>query len=76
MVHVDLCWDEYGRNVLVCLDCDVAPEPWPVRLYPLGSATIEKAALTDGLVDQLDTFGTAELPAVDERVVVQRLKAA
>ena len=73
MLHIGLFWDENGRNVVLSREAGTS-RVWPVRLYALGSAQVEETALSPDLVDQLETFGSAELPAVDEAAIVSRLK--
>jgi len=76
MLHIDLCWDEYGRGVVLRHGDRGGRQHWPTHLYALGSAHVSKGALSGELVDQLDMFGSAELRATDESVIVQRLVAA
>lgn len=76
MLHVDLCWDENGRNVLLTHGASRCGRVWPFELFDLGSARIEVDALSADVVAQLDAFGSAVMPATDEAAVVQRLVPA
>ncbi len=72
MLGINLCWDENGRNVVIRRDARPR-DVWPVGVFPLGFAEVEKAMLSAELVDQLDMFGSAELSAADEGTIVRRL---
>lgn len=76
MLHVDLCWDENGRNVLLTHGARRSGRVWPFELFDLGSARIEVDALSPDVVAQLDAFGSAVMPATDEPAVVRRLVPA
>ncbi|HZX81121.1 MAG TPA: hypothetical protein VFE72_09240 [Lysobacter sp.] len=72
MLRINLCWDENGRNVVIRRDARPR-EVWPIGVFPLGSAELDKGLLSADLVGQLAMFGSAELSAVDEGTIVPRL---
>lgn len=75
MVHIDLCWDENGRNVVLKHGCASRSANWPFALFRLGSAEVDARVLSPDLRSQLELFGSAPLASTDERAIVSRLVA-
>ncbi|WP_133478949.1 hypothetical protein [Cognatilysobacter segetis] len=75
MLHLDLCWDEHGRGIVLRHGDRQGRRGWPMRLFALGSARVDAGSLSGELMDELEMFGSAVLRAVDETTIVRRLVA-